>query len=118
MTQSTASSNTAQETEPCSKSSTSWSNSVKYWFNKSKEWSSNLPSGLKAIRENGPKSLLGLGSFSLFFMLGLVTLGASLLAGVAAVIMMKWQQHKAATTPSNVAVSTPTEQQTVPIDVA
>ena len=117
MTQPTASSNTDQETEDGLKSS-SWSNSTKYWFNKSKEWSSNIPSGLKAIRENGPKSLLGLGSFSLFFMLGLITLGASLLAGIAAVIMMKWQQHKAATMPSTVAESTPMEQPNVPIDVA
>ena len=117
MTQSAESSNSTQETEDGLKSS-SWSNSTKYWFNKSKEWSSNIPSGLKSIRENGPKSLLGLASFSLFFILGLITLGASLLAGIAAVIMMKWQQHKAETTPSNVAESTTVEQQTVPIDVA
>ncbi|MGS0674181.1 hypothetical protein [Shewanella sp. 125m-1] len=124
-TESTESKNTNQEAEPCSKRSTSWLNSVKccinkvkLLLNKSKQSSSNIPSGLKILRENGPKALIGLASFSLFFKLGLVTLGASLLAGIAAVIMMKWQQHKAETMPTNVAEPTPTEQQNVPIVAA
>ena len=47
------------------------------------------------IRKNGLKEVTGVLSFSLFFMMGLVTLGACLFAGVAAVIIAKWQQYKA-----------------------
>lgn len=118
----TESTNTNQEAEPCSKRSTPWSNSVKFcisksklWLNKSKLWSSNIPSKLKSLSKNGPKALIGLASFSLFFILGLVTLGASLLAGIAAVIMMKYQQHKAETMPGDMAEPTPTEQQNAPV---
>lgn len=51
-------------------------------------------------------------------MLGLVTLGVSLLAGIAAVIMLKWQQNKAKTTLNNLAEPMTAEQHSVPIDVA
>lgn len=46
------------------------------------------------IRKNGLKEVVGVVSYSLFFMMGLVTLGACLIAGVAAVIIAKWQQYK------------------------
>ncbi|MFK0570705.1 hypothetical protein [Endozoicomonas sp.] len=49
---------------------------------------------VKNIRKNGLKEVTGVISFSLFFMMGLVMLGACLFAGVAAVIIAKWQQYK------------------------
>ncbi|PKF49236.1 hypothetical protein [Enterovibrio nigricans] len=49
----------------------------------------------KQVRENGLGAIVGVVTFSLFFMMGLVTLGACLLAGVAAVIIAKWHEHKA-----------------------
>ena len=60
----------------------------------------------KNVRENGLQALGGVVAFSLFFMMGLVTLGACLFAGVAAIIMMKWQQRKAAQND----VANPTEE--------
>ncbi|MBW8185970.1 hypothetical protein [Shewanella nanhaiensis] len=106
-----AGSNANQETESDTKRATSWSDCI----NKSKLWSSKIRLGLKTVCENGPKALVGVVSFSLFFMLGLVTLGVSLLAGVAAVIMMKWQQHNEETPPNNVAEPATEEQENVPV---
>ncbi len=56
---------------------------------------SRVRSTVMKIRKNGLKEVTGVLSFSLFFMMGLVTLGACLFAGVAAVIIAKWQQYKA-----------------------
>ncbi|WP_257284738.1 hypothetical protein [Endozoicomonas sp. SESOKO1] len=61
--------------------------------NKSTLWSRVQSTAMK-IRKNGLKEVTGVVSFSLFFIMGLVTLGACLLAGVAAVIIAKWQHHK------------------------
>lgn len=49
---------------------------------------------LKKLRQEGPKVLFEVFSFSLLFMLGLVTLGMSLLAGIAAILIAKWHQRK------------------------
>ncbi|KXF82386.1 hypothetical protein [Enterovibrio coralii] len=49
----------------------------------------------KQVRENGLGLVVGVVTFSLFFMMGLVTLGACLFAGVAAVIIAKWHEYKA-----------------------
>ena len=48
----------------------------------------------KRVVEEAPTVILGAVSFSLLFMLGLVTLGVSLMAGVVAVLMVKWHQRK------------------------
>ncbi|WP_419536673.1 hypothetical protein [Endozoicomonas sp.] len=56
-------------------------------------WSRIRSTAMK-IRKNGLKEVTGVVSFSLFFMMGLLTLGACLLAGVAAVIIAKWQHYK------------------------
>ena len=49
---------------------------------------------VKGFAEEAPTVILGAVSFSLLFMLGLVTLGISLMAGVVAVLMVKWHQRK------------------------
>lgn len=49
---------------------------------------------VKTLRQEGPKALFEVFSFSLLFMLGLVTLGMSLLAGIAAILIAKWHQRK------------------------
>ncbi|MCF1426386.1 MAG: hypothetical protein LPD71_09845 [Shewanella sp.] len=46
------------------------------------------------VRPKGLKGVAELLAFSLFFMLGLVTLGASLLAGAALTIFSQWQARK------------------------
>ncbi|MDD1795421.1 hypothetical protein L4D06_21330 [Enterovibrio makurazakiensis] len=48
----------------------------------------------KRVRENGLTTVVGVVSFSLLFMLGLVTLGITLLAGVAAIVMAAWKQRQ------------------------
>ncbi|MEZ8141933.1 hypothetical protein A1OO_10365 [Enterovibrio norvegicus FF-33] len=48
----------------------------------------------KQVRENGVTAVVGVLSFSLLFMLGLVTLGITLLAGVTAVIIAAWKQRQ------------------------
>lgn len=50
---------------------------------------------LNALRQNGPKGLAELFAFTLFFTLGLVTLGACLLAGAGLALYARWQAYKA-----------------------
>lgn len=54
-----------------------------------------LQSAIAAVRQNGLQGLAELFAFALFFILGLVTLGACLLAGIALALVTKWQAHKA-----------------------
>ncbi|NGN97535.1 hypothetical protein G5S52_07600 [Grimontia sp. S25] len=49
---------------------------------------------VKRVVQEAPMAILGVVSFSLLFMLGLVTLGISLMAGIAAIIAAKWQQRQ------------------------
>ncbi|MGI2261180.1 hypothetical protein [Shewanella sp. GXUN23E] len=53
-----------------------------------------LKSQLLNIRHHGAKGVAELLAFSLFFMLGLVTLGTCLLAGAAAALYARWQAGK------------------------
>nr|WP_086940759.1 hypothetical protein [Thaumasiovibrio occultus] len=52
------------------------------------------------LAKNGARIVVGLITCSLFFVTGLITLGACMLAGVAAVIMAKWHLRQ---TPNDVA---------------
>ncbi|AMG28927.2 hypothetical protein AL542_00280 [Grimontia hollisae] len=49
---------------------------------------------IKRWSKEATEALFGVIVFSLLFMLGLVTLGISLLAGIAAIILAKWQQRQ------------------------
>lgn len=54
-----------------------------------------LTSSLASIRHNGLKGMVELLAFTLFFALGLVTLGACLLAGMIGALLTKWYAHNA-----------------------
>ncbi|QIZ76473.1 hypothetical protein [Ferrimonas lipolytica] len=58
-----------------------------------KNLSQRLQQHLKAIKHNGLPAVVGLLAFSLFFVVGLVTLGACLLVGLIVVAFDKWQQR-------------------------
>ncbi|OOE93400.1 MULTISPECIES: hypothetical protein [unclassified Salinivibrio] len=49
---------------------------------------------VKSLVQKAPMAILGVLSFSLFFMFGLVILGMSLMAGIVAIIMAKYQQRQ------------------------